>query len=182
MEPERMSQEEFMKAALKYQAALVAYAYARLRDYHLADDVVQDALIVMMKKWSDFEPGGSIYAFARKIVYFKTLEALRARQKQEIALEDEQLEAAVDRTMEESLDEESAERQSDRVYVLQECLSQLTRKALDLVAGFYQESKSYQELSVIHAQSLPAIKKALYRYRKILQDCAARKLRHTETA
>ena len=182
MEAETLSQEEFMKAALKYQAALVAYAYARLRDYHLADDVVQEALVLLMKKWTDFQPGTSLYAFARQIVYYKTLEALRARQGREIPLEDKELEAAVDRTMEEGLDEESAERQNDMVYALQDCLSRLNQRAIDLVSGFYRDSKSYQELGALYAQSLPAIKKALYRYRRILQDCMTRKMEQTEVA
>lgn len=182
METEAMTQDDFMKAALKHQAALVAYAYARLRDYHLADDVVQESLVVMMRKWTDFQPGTSLHAFARQIVYYKTLEAIRARQRQEVTLADEQLEAAVSRTLDERLTEDSVEQQNARVYALQDCLSQLSQRAVAIVSSFYRDSKSYQELSAMYSQSQDAIKKALYRYRKTLQECTERRLHQTEVA
>ena len=165
-----------MKAALKYQAALVTYAYGRLRDYHLADDVVQESLIVLMKKWTDFEPGTSIYAFARRIVYFKTLEAIRARQRGDVPLEEAELQAAVDRTLDECMDEESVEMHGAMIHALQDCLGHLTGKGIELVTGFYRDAKSYRELGELHAQSVEAIKKALFRYRKFLRECAARKV------
>lgn len=170
-----MTQEAFMKEALRYQSALVAYAYARLRDYHLADDVVQDALIVLMDKWSTFTPGSSVFAFARQVVQYKVLEAHRRRTTHELPMEEAQLAAVVDRTLAEGIDEETASRQNELVHALTDCLGRLNRKALALLDGFYRDSKSYAELSVQHAQSLEAVKKALYRYRRILQDCAERR-------
>lgn len=180
MSMQPMTQEDLMKAALKHQAALVAYAYGWVRDYHLADDVVQEALLVMMKKWTDFQPGTSVFAFARAIVRFKALEAVRARARREVTLEDEQLQAAIDKTLDEQLDEDSSDVQSRMVHALQECLERLTRRAADLVTGFYRDNKSYRELSQIHSLNMEALKKALYRHRRTLEQCAERKVREWE--
>lgn len=176
MADEAMTQESFMKEALHFQPALVAYAYAKLRDYHLADDVVQDALIVLMDKWTAFAPGTSVFAFARQVVHFKVLEALRKRSRSEMPVEDTRLAAAIDQTLEECISEDAARGQHELIHALHECLAKLSKRALDLIDGFYRDSKSYEELSRLHGQSLEAIRKALYRYRRILQECSARRL------
>lgn len=179
MAHESMTQEAFMKEALRYQPALVAYAYARLRDYHLADDAVQDALIVLMDKWSAFTPGSSVFAFARQVVHYKVLEAHRRRARHELPMEEAQLTAAIDQTLDECLDERAASAQNELVHALTACLGRLNRRALDLLEGFYRDSKSYAELGAQYALSLDAVKKALYRYRRALQECTERQRMQT---
>ena len=62
-----------LKAALTCQSALVAYAHALLADYAAAEDVVQNAFLVVARRYEDFEEGTSILAWCRGIVRLEIL-------------------------------------------------------------------------------------------------------------
>jgi len=166
----KLTQEEVMNAAIRYQGALKTHAYAMLRDWSAAEDVVQDSLIVVMKKWETFEEGTNIYAWTRKIVRFKTLEKIRSVQK-EISVEDRELEAAVENTLNTHLDELSADRQRVMTLALKECMSKLNKKAVNVISDFYTKTFCYEKLADIYGQSVEGIRKMLYRSRKSLREC-----------
>ncbi|MFC1582587.1 sigma-70 family RNA polymerase sigma factor [Planctomycetota bacterium] len=179
MDKQYINAEAIMKAALKYQDALVTYAYAMLQDWASAEDAVQDALVVVMNKWQDFKPGTSIYAWVRQIVHFKTLEAIRSRQR-EITTEDEKLQDLVQGAMEGYLTEERADGQSSRLKALQECMSSISRGALDLITGFYRDANSYEKLAEIYGRSVEGVRKMLYRSRRQLDECTRKRLDNPE--
>jgi RNA polymerase sigma-70 factor (ECF subfamily) len=178
---EPLSQEQVMKAAFRYHTALVTYAYAHLRDYHLAEDVVQETLLFMMQRWQDFQLGTSVYAWARQITHFKILEAQRARQKSATPLENDVLDAMVEKTLDENLDEEWAAQEQVRISVLQNCLLQLNKRSVSLLKGFYNDSLSYKELSDSQGLSIETIRKSLFRCRKVLQACVAQHMGKAES-
>jgi len=76
-----MQKNEVFKLALQYQDALAAYAYSLLRDWSLAEDAVQDTLVLLMSKWEQYNPEQNIFFWMKKMVYFKSLELLKKRSK-----------------------------------------------------------------------------------------------------
>ena len=71
--------EVLLRAAFKYQDALVSQAFALLQDWSLAQDAVQETFIVLQKKHAEFRPGSSVFAWARQMVRYEALNILRAR-------------------------------------------------------------------------------------------------------
>src|SRR5881628_659170 len=100
-----MTAEDLLRSAFKYQDALVSYAYGLLQDWALAQDAVQEAFIVLQKKHAEFHPGASVFAWARQIVRFETLNILRSRQR-ESCFVDEELFTLVDQQFERYFDQE----------------------------------------------------------------------------
>ncbi len=92
-----------LKRALQYRVQLLAYARSLLGDYTEAEDVIQEALLVVVKKADQFQEGTSMLAWCRAIV---RLEVLRARQQQrrQPSLNDRLLEDAGDAAFEEATD------------------------------------------------------------------------------
>ncbi len=176
---EKLTQESLVKAAMKYQDAVMTYVYGMLRDWSLAEDVFQDTLITIMKKWEEFRPGTNLCAWVRQIARYKTLETLRGH-RSEMATEDQKLQEIVDRTFMSTLDENSAERHRVLMRALHDCLSGLNQQALKLLKGFYWETKSYRELADIHRRGVETIRKSLYRLRQYLSNCATRRVRERE--
>lgn len=166
----RSSQGDVLREALTYQDGLVAYAYGLVRDWSLAEDVVQNAYVVVMEKWQDFEPGTSLFSWVRAIVRFKSLEMLR-RRKRERTGDDAVLGGLIEQAMDEYLDERAAQRQHDRMRKLQVCLQKITERSLELVLERYSMRRSYRELSVLFSMSTEAVRKSLYRVRRTLQEC-----------
>src|SRR6185295_13077574 len=107
-----MTRDEVVKGAFRHREAFLSYAFALLRDWVRAEDVVQDAFIVVMNKWAEFQPGTSLFLWTRQIVHFKALEAVRARK--ELSPLEEDLLARVAAAMQRGVDDEIAARQRDR--------------------------------------------------------------------
>ena len=170
-----MNRDEIVKAAFQYRDALMSYAFALLRDWARAEDAVQDAFIVVMNKWTEFRGGTSVYLWVRQIVHNKALESLRARGRKMSPLEEELL-SRVASSMERHLDESIAERQRLMRQALQRCMSGLNRRAVGLLSGFYAEARSCEALAQLQKRSVNAVRLALSRIRKQLQDCVSRQV------
>lgn len=168
-----LNRDEIVKGAFQHREALLSYAFALLRDWVRAEDVVQDAFIVVMNKWSEFRSGTSLFLWVRQIVHFKALEALRARKMSPV---EEELLSRVAASMQRGLDEQIAHVQRLKRQALQRCMSHLDSKSADLLSGFYAESLSCESIAQVQRRSVNAIRLALSRLRKQLHDCVARQL------
>lgn len=170
-----LSRDEVVKEAFRHRDALTSIAFAILRDGALAEDVVQDAFIVVMNKWMDFRPGTSVYHWVRQIVHNKAMEALRARARKVTALDQELLDQVAG-TVQRYLDERGADRQLLMREALRTCMAGLNDRAADILAGFYGHSKSCEDIAHLQHRSVNSIRLALSRLRKQLHDCMTRKL------
>jgi len=167
------SRDEVVKGAFQHRDALLSYAFALLRDWVKAEDVVQDAFIVVMNKWAEFRAGTSLFLWVRQIVHFKVLEAARAKKMSPV---EEELLAKVAASMQRGLDEQIADLQRLKSQALQRCMSQLDPRSAGLLSGFYAESMSCESLAQLHKRSVNAVRLSLSRLRKQLHDCVARRL------
>lgn len=172
--------DEIVKAAFQHRDALITYAFAMLRDWSAAEDVVQDAFIVVMNQWEDVREVSGVYYWARGIVRNKVFEALRARTR-EGTRPDEELQALVSTSVEKYLDEHVAHRQGLMRRALQSCMSRLDRNSVDLLDGFYGRSHSCEALASAQKRSVNAIRLALSRLRRQLHDCMAQRMPALET-
>lgn len=66
-----MDQNAIIKAAFRHQDALRSHAFTLVRDWSVAEDVVQNAFIVAMDRWEHFIPGSSVYQWVRGIVHLE---------------------------------------------------------------------------------------------------------------
>ena len=110
--------DRVMKAALDCRTELIAYARSRLGNYAAADDVLQEALLVVFKKFDQFQEGTSMLAWCRSIV---RIEVLRAKQRhhRERSLVERLLDDAVDA----AFDEFQTKRRHDDVESWREALT-----------------------------------------------------------
>ena len=168
-----MNRDMVVKAAFQHREALLSYAFALVRDWVKAEDILQDAFIVVMNKWAEFRPGSSLFHWVRQIVHFKALEAARAKTMTAV---EEGLLARVAAAMERGLDEEIAARQRLRRQALQRCMAHLDAKSAGLLSGFYTQSLSCENLAQLQHRSVNAVRLAISRLRKQLHDCVLRQM------
>lgn len=172
--------DEVVKAAFGYRDALISYAFAFVRDWPLAEDVVQNAYIIVMNQWEDVREPSGIFYWVRRIVHNKAMEAVRARTRLSSRPDDE-LEALVASSVEKYLDEPAAERQGLMRRALQVCMAELGPASLDLLNGFYARAQSCEMLAEAQKRSVNAIRLALSRLRKQLQACMSQRMPTLET-
>ena len=172
--------DEIVKGAFKFRDALMSYAFAILRDWSRAEDVVQDAYIIVMNQWEDFREGTSLYYWVRQIVFNKSMETLRARSR-EMSGVDETLLSIVSNVIGKHLDEREADRQRVMRRALELCMARLDRRSVSLLKGFYARAMSCESIANVQKRSVNAIRLALSRLRKQLHECMVRRLPTLET-
>jgi len=170
------TRDEIIKAVFQYQDAMLSHAFVLLRDWAQAEDVLQDAYLVVMDKWKDFQPGSSLYAWMRQIVVYKAMQVRRSRAAGKVATVDEELLTVVARTVENRLDEKMAEIQQTTHRVLQECMAGLGAFSTGLLTEFYWQMSSCEALAKTHGRSVNAIRLVLSRLRMQLRECIKRRL------
>jgi RNA polymerase sigma-70 factor (ECF subfamily) len=175
LENKPRTRDDVVKAAFQYRDALLSYSYAMLRSWTLAEDVVQEAYLVVMNKWQDLKDEGGIFLWVRQIVHFKTLEAIRARGR-ETSTPDQELLDLVEQAVKENLDDHHAERQRMMSTSLRDCMSRLNTFNVDLLAGFYWKQESCETLADRHGRSVNAIRLMLSRLRDKLRTCLSKRL------
>jgi RNA polymerase sigma-70 factor (ECF subfamily) len=63
---------------MEHAPALYGFAYARLRDHHLSEDLVQDSLLVAWKSWDNYQGGSSLLTWLIGILRHKILDHHRS--------------------------------------------------------------------------------------------------------
>jgi RNA polymerase sigma-70 factor (ECF subfamily) len=95
MDNSEVQRDRVLKAALECREELMAYARSLLGNYAAAEDAVQEAMLVVVKKFEVFQEGTSMLAWCRSIV---RIEVLRAKQRyqRERSLAERLLDDAID--------------------------------------------------------------------------------------
>ena len=160
------SRDRALKAALICQPALVAYAHALLADYAAAEDVVQNAFLVVARRHEDFAEGTSMLAWCRGIVRMEILTHLRKRRR-EPTVEDRILNDA----MEAAFDAHPSTELGPRADHLHGCLAKLSGRARDLIRLRYEENAGYEQIGMALKMHIEAVRKGLLRTKQELRAC-----------
>ncbi|MFT5469019.1 MAG: RNA polymerase sigma-70 factor (ECF subfamily) [Verrucomicrobiales bacterium] len=161
------TRDRVLKTALACQPALTAYAYSMLSDYPAAQDVVQNAFVVVARKYGDFEEGTSILAWCRAIVRLQVLNYIRKNRREQL-LEDRVLQDAMEAAF--STHQTSPDSPA-RFDFLRECLSKLSQRGREMIRLRYEEESGYSEIGSALNMKLEAVRKSLFRTKQQLADC-----------
>lgn len=153
-----------------HRAALTTYARSLLGNYDAAEDAVQEAMLVVVKKYDQFSEGTSMLAWCRAIV---RLEVLRVKQRhqREQSFAQRLLHDAIDATFEEfQTANRDDEKQSWRD-ALQNCLGRVPERGRQVLRSRFVDELSYQQIAERFGMTLEAVRKSLFRYRKQVRSC-----------
>lgn len=74
---------------MEHAPALYGFAFARLRDHHLSEDLVQDSLLVAWKSWDNYQGGSSVLTWLIGILRHKILDHHRSSARRPVVSLDE---------------------------------------------------------------------------------------------
>lgn len=168
-------EESILLAFQRNRDGLVAYAYTILRDWHAAEDVVQEAYLIATRKRESLREIGAVFAWLRGIVRLKCFEVLR-RQKREVATEFSEMESMIAQMMDEHWDQAASDALNRRVRALRHCLSILSEKNRHLLEAFYLERKSAGDLAGTVGRKQESLWQQLYRLRAKVRECVEGRL------
>jgi len=148
----------------------MAYARAVLGNYTAAEDVIQEAMLVVMKKFDQFREGTSMLAWCRAIV---RLEVLRVKQqrRRERSLTERLLDDAVDAAFEEFQKPQRHDDTESRREALERCLQRVPQRGRRVLEARFVDELSYQQIGQRVGMTLEAVRKALFRTKKQVRSC-----------
>ncbi|QDV73866.1 RNA polymerase sigma factor SigX [Planctomycetes bacterium K2D] len=161
--------QEVVEQLVGMQLALHRYLLTILGDSDAASTVLQEANIVLLKKWADYTPGTNFVAWARSVAYMQALAYVRDRRRERLVFSEEVVRQLEQRA---ELNDDTSE---DRL-ALRHCLAQLSKGSLELVQLRYRDGSTIDEMAGKMGKSSSSIKVALHRIRRGLLTCVQRQL------
>ena len=157
--------DQFVAAFLGSQRRLYQFVHSLVPETSDAEDVLQDASLVMWKKFDEFEAGTNFYAWASRIAYFEILN-FRRRKSPETLLFDP---ATFDKMAAEV--ESSSDWLAEIGPILEKCLAELRPEDRDLIERRYAPGMRGKELARQLGRPANSVYKSLGRIRQRLWQC-----------
>ena len=168
-----------LKQALEYRVELLAYARSLLGNYAAAEDAVQDAMLVVVKKFDQFQEGTSILAWCRAIVRLEVLR-IRQRHRRETSLSERLLDDAIDAAFAEFQTAQRGEAVQDWHEALERCLRRLPDRGRKVLQARFADELSYEQIGQHVGMTIEAVRKALFRLKKQVRLCVETALGGTQ--
>lgn len=162
----------FLGLFLQNQRRLYAYILTLLPNRADADDVLQDASMVMWDKFDAGRPPTDFLAWGRRVAYHKVLDFYKKTHRAEARLS----RVFLERVAGSAADRCDALRLDDRREALAACFEKLAPKDRDLLTRRFARGATTQAMSQELGRSVDAVYKALAKVRQNLLDCVQKSL------
>jgi RNA polymerase sigma factor (sigma-70 family) len=163
-----MDSDYLLRLLLMHRGMLLGYILSILHDAHLAEDVFQDASLVILKKGVDLTAEDDFPRWARKVVRLTAMNALRKQNRGPDLLEPGLLDS-----LEQEWDRDEGQ---ERTSALRECLEELPAKAQRLIELRYVAGMSGNALAARLNQPTNTVYVALSRIYRNLSACVKKRL------
>lgn len=166
-----------IKELLRYQGEFLAYLLAITRDFNAAEEVFQNAAVVIIEGATAGEAIRNFRAWAKEIVRRQALYYLRKQGQQA------RHRRPIDPDLFEAISEvflEEEEGPGIEVNALRQCLEKVPASQRRMLAMRYEGRSSFEQIGNTVGTTAGAVQRALSRLRKALYDCVRATLRKTE--
>lgn len=154
----------FLSLLADHEAQLMGFLCAITPNYQDAEDLLQQTVLTMWQKFSDFEPGTSFTAWGCRIARYKAMNLMQSRRV--TPLDDDVLDLLLVAQSEQEPEQRQARRRA-----LAGCLKKLPEKDRTLVELAYTDGRTIKELAVEIGRSAGGVYNSLARIRGSLFGC-----------
>ena len=169
-EPDR---EEFAREFSRHARPLYAFIMSLVFSHHDAEEVFQNASVVLWDKFAEFKPGTNFFAWASRIAYFEVLNLMK-QQRRSPLVSQEAMESLANEAM------ALSDRSTARIEALDDCLAQLTSADREIIHDRYFYQRAPKQIAELRSRSLDSVYRALSRIHHLLLECVARRLAREE--
>jgi RNA polymerase sigma-70 factor (ECF subfamily) len=158
-------EHDFLRRFTQAQPALRRYVLAHVPDFHQAEDVLQEAAVVLWGRRAEFDPARSFEAWAFGIARNKLLSSKRG-----VAVRREVLTPQLSERVAAKLGELAPQFEQRRGR-LRDCVRKLAERARLVVEQRYDQGLSTQAIAESTGDSVNAVRILLCRVRRTLARC-----------
>jgi RNA polymerase sigma-70 factor, ECF subfamily len=162
----------FLRLFLQNERRIYAYILTLLPSRNDAEDVLQEASLVMWDKFDEDHPPDNFAAWGCRFAYFKVLDFYKKSRRSRLRFSNAMLEHLAETAVEHAASLQLDERRE----ALHACIEKLSARDRDLLSRRFAEGASTQSTAAQVGRSVDAVYKALARIRQALFDCVTRTL------
>jgi RNA polymerase sigma-70 factor (ECF subfamily) len=166
--------EEFVFLLARHERQLGAYVMTMVPAAHDADDILQEAKVVMWRNFASFELGTNFGAWARRIAFNQVLAQRKRRQRDRLDFSESFLRTVADEA------ETQADRLETRERLLQECVAKLPADHREALYLRYHENLDLDAMAARLDRTVGALYRLLSRIRFVLHECVSKSLHRSE--
>jgi RNA polymerase sigma-70 factor, ECF subfamily len=156
---------DFVDLMTQHQGRLYGYLLSLSADPDAANDILQEANIVLWKQWHQFQPGSNFTAWAFRIAHFQFM-AYRQRQIRDKTLFSDDLLATLA-----SEAREVDQWHEERSAALEKCLERMPDRSREAIRLRYADELNVSDMAEILQRSANAVYQILFRARRWLIEC-----------
>jgi RNA polymerase sigma-70 factor (ECF subfamily) len=157
---------EFSQLVTESQKRLYAYIFSLTGHSASSWDILQETNLVLWAKREEFKEGSNFNAWSHTVARFQVMAFLRDKSREPLSLLTpeifEKLEAET---------EPEQELLEAKLRTLNQCLGQLAPAASKIIHWHYEEKLSLKQIGTNLSMTANAVKQALFRARRTLQQC-----------
>ncbi|MBN2064260.1 MAG: sigma-70 family RNA polymerase sigma factor [Sedimentisphaerales bacterium] len=157
--------KQFMGLLLRYQTRIHTYILYQIPNRNDAEDILQDTIVTMLDKFSDFQEGTNFLAWGITIARYKILNFKQSKKSSRLLFDDE----LVSKFEQES--EGFIENFQEEAEKLRECIVKLPPRYKNYLRLRYEQSMSYREIGKEISISMQAVHKTMARIHVALLKC-----------
>lgn len=159
---------DFIKEFTKVQRRLYLFIMSQVPSAVDAEEILQEANVVLWKKKTDYEVGSNFFAWAAQIARFEILKHRRRHARSKLTFSDEFLEAVAQDV------EERSEMLEARRHALKSCLDKLKPQDRELIELRYKSTDEGKEIAKKLGRPANSVYQSIGRIRKTLLECIER--------
>lgn len=149
-----------------------AFTISLVRSPADADDILQNAYLVLWAKREKYNPESSFFAWACGVVLIEVRVFARKAAREKLLFDTELIETLASEYLEKASDLDS------KIAALQKCMAKLDDKDRELLTDRYRSGFKPKELSAQRNCPLPTLYSALSRIRRLLLRCVKSTVAH----
>ena len=162
--------ECFISELAKVERRLALHTLTLVRDEADAEDVLQQAKLVMWRSFAKYTPGTNFGAWARKIILNQVLNYRQKKKRNRLWFTDDVLEIVA-----EEMEEADGALQRQQA-ALRDCVKKLPCDQQEILRQRYFANRSIGEIAASAGRTEGAVYRLLSRIRKSLHGCITRSL------
>jgi len=160
---------QLVQAVTRHQSMIQAFAYAVVRDFHVAEDVFQEVAVIVAERWETVPAGDGLVPWLRETTRRKALEALRKQRRAPAALSESVLEK-----LGESF--RAGGPNPDLKDALSSCLSKLEGPSRAILEARCGQGLAGEAIAQRFGRTIQSVYSVLKRTRLLLAQCVERTL------
>lgn len=162
--------QEFTRLWLESHDAVAGYIYVSIRDFHEAEDVLQEVARSAAGSFDRYDRGRPFVAWLIGIAKLRVADYYRWKGRQPPLLSTEAMEDLASAQTQMALEADGP------MAALQKCLSQLNERHRQAIELRYGRSMTPEQIAAQAGVKPSAINAQIYRIRQALADCITRQL------